>query len=327
MSLEDTVEMLLKGEGLEVTELHFAPEQKKPVTRKNTCFAVCAVIFNSKNEVLMIQEPKAVCLGSWYLPAGRMEDGESIEEALKREVKEEAGIDCQPITMLQIQEKGPSWIRFAFLAEKTGGSLKTPEEANADSLQAQWYDRESLPKNIRKRDILTLIDAGIRYRQSPWFSELLPVDFPCDVVCQRLLLAFTSRDANPENGDEEHVWLLLSKDSQLPVAASIEAQTLAFTAKKLVKYCMPSIYEQLSVNTCGILGVQHNGRAPGQTDGVCLNTFVQLEYKEEEEEISLSSPPKPENAGFRWHEVTNQSLRTEILQKIQEGSVLPVQSI
>ncbi len=161
----------------------------------------------------------------------------------------------------------------------------------------------------------------------PWFSELQPVDFPCDIVCQRLLLAFTSSDANPENGDEERIWLLLSNDSQLPVAASIEAQTLAFTAKKLVKNCMPSIYEQLSVNTCGILGVQHNGRAPGQTDGVCLNTLVLLEYNEEEEETRLNSPPKPENAGFKWHEVTNQSLRTEILQKIQEGFVLPVQSI
>ncbi|KAL0186506.1 hypothetical protein M9458_018176, partial [Cirrhinus mrigala] len=201
------------------------------------------------NEVLMIQEAKAACPGLWYLPAGRMEDGESIEEALKREVKEEAGIDCKPITLLQIQEKGPSWIRFAFLAEKTGGSLKTPEEANADSLQAQWYDRESLPKNIRKRDILTLIDAGIRYRLSPWFSELQPVDLPCDAVCQRLLLAFTSSDANPENYDEERIWLLVSNDSQLPVVASVEAQTLMFTAKKLVKDCMPSIYEQLSVNT------------------------------------------------------------------------------
>ncbi|KAL1269422.1 hypothetical protein QQF64_031711 [Cirrhinus molitorella] len=285
MSLEETVERVLKGEGLEVTELHLAPEQTKPVTRKNTCFAVCAVIFNSKNEVLMIQEAKGVCFGSWYLPAGRMEDG-----------------------------------------EKNRGSLKTPEEANADSLQAQWYDRESLPKNIRKRDILTLIDAGIRYHQNPWFSELQPVDLPCDVVCQRLLLAFTSSNANPENSDEERIWLLVSNDLQLPVAASFEAPTLIITAKKLVKYCMPSIYEQLSVNTCGILGVQHNGRVPGQTDGVCLNTLVLLEYKEEEEEISVSSPPKTEN-GFRWHEVTNQNLRTEILQKIQEGSILPVQSL
>uniref|UniRef100_A0A673L2Z1 Nudix hydrolase domain-containing protein n=1 Tax=Sinocyclocheilus rhinocerous TaxID=307959 RepID=A0A673L2Z1_9TELE len=211
---------LLKGEGLEVTELYFAPEQKKPVTRKNTCFAVCALIFNSK-----VMSAKAVCRGLWYLPAGRMEDGDSIEEALKREVKEETGIDRKPITLLQIQEKGPSWIRFAFLAEKIGGSLKRPEDANANSQQ----------------------------------------------------------------------------------------------------YCMPSIYEQLSVNTCGILGVQHNGRIPGQTDGVCLNTLVLLEYKEEGG--GNHSPPKPQNDGFRWHEVTNQSLRTEILQKIQEGSVLPVQSL
>lgn len=48
MSTEELLETVLRGEGLEVTELHLVPEQKKPVTRTNTCFAVCAVIFNSK---------------------------------------------------------------------------------------------------------------------------------------------------------------------------------------------------------------------------------------------------------------------------------------
>ncbi|XP_067269305.1 8-oxo-dGDP phosphatase NUDT18-like isoform X2 [Pseudorasbora parva] len=254
---------------------------------------------------------------------GRMEDGETIVEALKREVKEEAGIDCQPITLLQINEKGQNWVRFTFLAEKTGGSLKLPEQENADSLQAQWYDRDCLPRNIRKPDILPLIDAGIKYCQSPWFNVLQPVDLPCDIVCQRFLLAFTSSNGN---SDEDRLWLLLSNNFQLPVEVPDEAQMLAFTPKKLVKKCMPSIYDQLSVNTCGILGVQHNGRVPGKTDGVCLNTLVLLEYKEEEGEIDLSSPPKSENDCFRWHEVTNQRLKTEILRTIQEGSVLPVQT-
>uniref|UniRef100_A0A3B4Y1J5 Nudix hydrolase domain-containing protein n=1 Tax=Seriola lalandi dorsalis TaxID=1841481 RepID=A0A3B4Y1J5_SERLL len=71
------------------------------------------------DEVLMVQEAKQDCYKQWYLPAGRVEVGESLEEALRREVKEEAGFDCEPITLLLIQEQGPQWIRFIFLAKVT----------------------------------------------------------------------------------------------------------------------------------------------------------------------------------------------------------------
>lgn len=68
----------------------------------------------------MVQEAKKECYGSWYLPAGRMESGETIVEALQREVKEEAGLLCEPLTLLSVEERGPSWIRFTFLAQPTG---------------------------------------------------------------------------------------------------------------------------------------------------------------------------------------------------------------
>lgn len=70
----------------------------------------------------MVQEAKRDCYGHWYLPAGRMEAGESIQEALRREVKEEAGLECEPITMLLVEEQRQKWIRFTFLAEVTGQS-------------------------------------------------------------------------------------------------------------------------------------------------------------------------------------------------------------
>ena len=98
-----------------------------------------------QEEVLMVQEAKQDCYKQWYLPAGRVEVGENLEEALRREVrhthththssvffglrtkeqnclqvKEEAGFDCEPITLLLIQEQGPQWIRFIFLAKITG---------------------------------------------------------------------------------------------------------------------------------------------------------------------------------------------------------------
>lgn len=49
-----------------------------------------------------------------------MEPGETIVEALQREVKEEAGLHCEPVTLLLVEERGPSWIRFVFLARPTG---------------------------------------------------------------------------------------------------------------------------------------------------------------------------------------------------------------
>lgn len=41
-------------------------------------------------------------------------------EALQREVREEAGLHCEPVTLLSMEERGPSWIRFVFLARATG---------------------------------------------------------------------------------------------------------------------------------------------------------------------------------------------------------------
>ena len=41
------------------------------------CYIVAAVIVRD-DKVLMVQEAKPSCRGKWYLPAGRMEKGESI---------------------------------------------------------------------------------------------------------------------------------------------------------------------------------------------------------------------------------------------------------
>lgn len=50
----------------------------------HTSVYVCVVL---QEEVLMVQEAKQECYKQWYLPAGRVEVGESLEEALRREVR------------------------------------------------------------------------------------------------------------------------------------------------------------------------------------------------------------------------------------------------
>ncbi|XP_062855440.1 8-oxo-dGDP phosphatase NUDT18 [Trichomycterus rosablanca] len=330
-ALEERVEKMLNGEGLEVTDLDLMTDQLQAVTlRKTVCYIVSAVIFNDKGEVLMVQEAKPQCYGRWYLPAGRMEVGESIHEALCREVKEEAGLDCEPITMLLVEEQGQQWIRFTFLAQVKGGSLKTTAEADAESLQAQWWDREA-PLSLRGRDILSLIDAGFRYRETVRFPVCLPVNLPCAVVCQRLLLTFIS-NTHSEPSNEESLWLLLtnhSTDSEthtdLPVAVSEKAYPVTVATYKLIRECFPSSCKTLNMNVHGILGVQHDGRVHGQTDGICFNMLVALDHAEDE--AVPGSPPPLENKRFTWQEVTNQILKRKILSRIKDRTLLPMNSL
>uniref|UniRef100_A0A3P9PWK9 Nudix hydrolase 18 n=1 Tax=Poecilia reticulata TaxID=8081 RepID=A0A3P9PWK9_POERE len=216
--VEEQVEQLLSGQGSEVTLCDLGLELSKPATlRKNVTYIVCGVIFNEQEEVLMVQEAKPDCYKQWYLPAGRVEVGESLEEALRREVKEEAGFDCQPITLLLIQEQGPQWIRFIFLARITGGSMKTLTAADQESLQASWWDRQS-SLSLRGRDILRLIDYGLRYHRSPWHGASLPLDLSCRHIVQRTLLLFV--------GAEKRVWILLVQGNpptpHLPTAAALK---------------------------------------------------------------------------------------------------------
>ena len=56
--------------------------------------AVTAVVENGNGELLMIERADN---GLWALPGGAQDFGESAIDAVRREVKEETGIDVEPI--------------------------------------------------------------------------------------------------------------------------------------------------------------------------------------------------------------------------------------
>ena len=66
--------------------------------------AVSIVIFNEKNEILMIREKRyTVHRLEWEIPAGRIEDGETKEEAARREAMEETGCTLKDLKFLGSQ--------------------------------------------------------------------------------------------------------------------------------------------------------------------------------------------------------------------------------
>jgi len=70
-----------------------------------------AVIINSAGKVLIVREALSgknnTQIGKWGLTGGRLHPGESFFDGLKREVKEETGLEIEPIKPLHVGEWRP----------------------------------------------------------------------------------------------------------------------------------------------------------------------------------------------------------------------------
>ncbi len=62
------------------------------------------VVFNKKNKVLLIKRNKPPLKDSMSIPGGKVELGETLKDAIKREVKEECGIDVDVKDLIYIAE-------------------------------------------------------------------------------------------------------------------------------------------------------------------------------------------------------------------------------
>jgi ADP-ribose pyrophosphatase YjhB (NUDIX family) len=113
---------------------------------------------------LLVQEKGEPSRGLWGFPAGRVEIGEKIEEAVVREVKEETGYSVKltgKITV--IHESLDCYVKHVFAAEITGGDLKIPED---EIMDAQWFSFEEieLMKNILRFN--WILDVIMKYEEN-----------------------------------------------------------------------------------------------------------------------------------------------------------------
>lgn len=116
--------------------------------------------------------------GKWEIPGGSVEFGETMEQALKREMKEEYDVEIEIIELLGvfdhiIPEDNQHWVSPSFICKIIKGtpSIQEPEKCAAIG----WFtieEAKKLPLSIiTKNDILILekkFPSGLRF-----FSEKL----------------------------------------------------------------------------------------------------------------------------------------------------------
>ncbi|MFZ5817330.1 MAG: NUDIX hydrolase [Bacillota bacterium] len=110
--------------------------------------AVGAVLLNEEGEVLLVLN-RGHGRSHWSLPKGSCEDGEPLVETLRREVREETGLEVEVAEMAFVTEwlvaSRQEWfLQVYFHARITGGELGVQEDE--DVIRVQWVN----PREIRQ---------------------------------------------------------------------------------------------------------------------------------------------------------------------------------
>jgi len=134
-----------------------------------------------RDRVLLVRRGREPLKGKWSIPGGLVEVGESLAGAVRREVKEETGLEVEPLETIGIFERilpartgggrgrSPGRIRYHYILIDyachlaTGAQLRRPgstrvlPKAASDATEARWVTREELA----------------RYRLTPQTHELI----------------------------------------------------------------------------------------------------------------------------------------------------------
>jgi ADP-ribose pyrophosphatase YjhB (NUDIX family) len=92
----------------------------------------------------------------WNLPGGGMELGETVDEALCREVLEETGLEVRVGRLVGVYSKPQKQeVVLTFLCEITGGTLRETEE----TVESRFFAPDALPPNTLPKHIERVRDA------------------------------------------------------------------------------------------------------------------------------------------------------------------------
>ena len=120
--------------------------------------------------ILMAQRGKAPLMGQWSLPGGLVETGESLENAVRREVLEETGLEVKPLGVLEIFERimrnaegavEYHYVLLDYICRVTGGALCAGDDAS----RVQWVERRALKDLHITEGTLAVIEKGFRNRR------------------------------------------------------------------------------------------------------------------------------------------------------------------
>lgn len=117
------------------------------------------IVLNKNNEILLLLRNKDKILadsdmrleGTYTLPSGKVKFGETFEEAGKRKLKEEAGLDVklEDLEVISLSNDINEYAHYAtigLIANTYFGKFKLKE--SKEFIDYGWYKLDNLPNNL-----------------------------------------------------------------------------------------------------------------------------------------------------------------------------------
>lgn len=114
-------------------------------TQPTFTVSVAAIIINEKGEILLLDHVLRSA-SSWGAPGGFLARGEQPIDAVKRELREETGIEVTGAELFRVRTVGAAHIEILFRAEAVGTATVKSREINA----VGWFKPEEMPKNMSR---------------------------------------------------------------------------------------------------------------------------------------------------------------------------------
>jgi ADP-ribose pyrophosphatase YjhB (NUDIX family) len=125
-----------------------------------------------RGRIVLVERGREPLRGYWSLPGGVVEAGERLEEAIRREVREETGLDVEPLGVFEVFERisrdsrgRPEYhyVLIDYLCRLRGGKLKPAD----DVASARWVSPAELNSFQITEGTLPVIRRAFRQGRRP----------------------------------------------------------------------------------------------------------------------------------------------------------------
>ncbi len=127
-------------------------------------------ILVDRNRVLLVRRGVEPLRGQWSIPGGAVEVGESLVDALTREIAEETGLQVRVLGLVEVLDRilhardgrvQYHYVLIDYLCQPVGGAL----EAASDAAEVRWVERDKLSEYGLRSETREVIEKAFSLLQ------------------------------------------------------------------------------------------------------------------------------------------------------------------